>query len=161
MATKQQLALDIAKKKEMFLRHLRISCNITASAEAAGWDRRTAKHHRDNDEEFRIDWDDALEQSTDLLEGALRDRAINGVEEPVFHQGVVVGYVTKYSDSNGQFLLKAHRRELFGDKVAMDVKATGGVILLPQTASVEDWEKAAEEDQAKHRGNQSAAPKKD
>ena len=48
---------------------------------------------------FRTAWDKALGQSVAILEQAAIDRAINGVEEPVWHGGKIVGTRIVRSDT--------------------------------------------------------------
>jgi hypothetical protein len=45
-----------------------------------------------------------------------RRRAIDGVEEPVFHRGKVVGHVNKFSDSLLTKLLEASDPERYGKR---------------------------------------------
>ena len=44
------------------------------------------------------------------------------MSEPVFYQGNVAGHVQKYSDTLLIVLLKAHKKELYGDKLEMTGK---------------------------------------
>ena len=76
-----------------FLEHLALSANVTASSRKAGFDRKTAYAHRAADPEFAAEWEDALEQSIDDLEGEARRRAVDGVAEPVVSMGRVVEIV--------------------------------------------------------------------
>ena len=59
--------------------------------------------------------DHAREEAADTLEAEARRRAIEGVEEPVFHKGQRVGTVRKYSDLLLIFLLKGVRPQKFRD----------------------------------------------
>ena len=52
----------------------------------------------------------------DVLEWEARRRAVEGYEVPVFHQGVEVGSVRRFSDLLLIFLLKHRRPEIFQDK---------------------------------------------
>jgi hypothetical protein len=79
--------------RALFLEHLAKTANVSASARAAGFDRSTAYAHRQADPEFAAQWDDALEQSLDDLEGEARRRAYEGVAEPVVSMGRVVEVV--------------------------------------------------------------------
>ena len=63
--------------------------------------------------------------ATDTLEMEARRRASLGVEEPVYYQGQVVGYVRKYSDVLLMFLLKAQRPEKFRDNHKIDGRIDG------------------------------------
>ena len=59
----------------------------------------------------------------DELEAEARRRAVQGVRQPVFHQGKVVGHIRKYSDLLLIFLLKHRRPEIFADKAMVAVGA--------------------------------------
>lgn len=107
------------KKGERFLAALRKTGNVTQAAKAERVDRVTAYTWRNNDEEFAKQWDEALEEATDLLELEARRRAQDGTPEPVYHRGQQVGTVQKYSDTLLIFLLKAHRPNKFKDRVDM------------------------------------------
>jgi hypothetical protein len=54
-----------------------------------------------------------LEEAADVLLAEARRRAIEGVEEPIMHQGQVVTTVRRYSDLLLIFLLKSARRRDF------------------------------------------------
>jgi hypothetical protein len=116
-----------------FLDNLRESCNIAASARSVGVSSSAVYALREKDADFRTSWDEALEDSYDMLEGEARRRAFEGVEEPVFYQGEEVGRVTKYSDGLAQFLLKGYRRRKFGDKTEI-TGADGGALVIDDTA---------------------------
>ena len=47
---------------------------------------------------FARAWDEALASTTALLAETALDRAVNGVEEPVFHKGERVGYRVRYDN---------------------------------------------------------------
>ena len=109
----------MAKRKppwrKLFLVALAHSGNVTASAGVAGVERRLAYRTRDRSKAFREQWEDALDEATDLLEAAARQRGLLGVNEPVYYQGEQVGTVRRYSDTLLIFLLKAHRPKKFRD----------------------------------------------
>ena len=63
---------------------------------------------RRRSEDFAAQWDDALEEGTDLLDAEARRRAVTGIDKPVFYKGKVVGSITTYSDRLLMFLLRAH-----------------------------------------------------
>ncbi|WP_374312455.1 hypothetical protein [Dongia sp.] len=111
--------------KATFLLHLRRHGNITRAAAAVGVSRSTVVAHKADDPVFAQEWEDAMEGLLDEAEEELRNRAIDGVEEPVFYKGEVVGFITRKSDSNLQCLLRAKRRDVFGDK--QDVNLKGAV----------------------------------
>lgn len=101
------------RKKRHFLKALAETGNVSEAARKARLDRSTAYQIRRQDQAFADAWDDALDVAVDLLEAEARSRAVDGVEQPRFHQGRICGTVRKYSDSLLMFLLRAHRPETF------------------------------------------------
>jgi hypothetical protein len=73
---------------------------------------------RAHDDGFANLWDDAVEQGVDRLEDAAFARAVEGVEVPVFHRGVRVGSVRRYSDALLIALLKAKRPAAYRDNTS-------------------------------------------
>jgi hypothetical protein len=76
--------------------------------------------------EFKAAFEQAAEDATDLLEEEARRRAVEGVPEPHFYEGVACGYVQKYSDSLLMFLLKG-KREAYREKRSFGVGVEAGV----------------------------------
>ncbi len=99
-----------------FLSALRRAANVSEAATAAGIGRTTAYEARQRDKPFSDRWDAAIEEACDALEREAWRRAVEGVEEAVFQQGVEVGRVRKYSDSLMIALLKAHRPEKYRER---------------------------------------------
>ena len=56
-------------------------------------------------EEFAAAWDAALDHRIEILRDAALDRAIHGVEVPVYSYGKLVGARRVYNDRLGQFML--------------------------------------------------------
>lgn len=138
-------------KKRIFLEALARTGNVTAACGITGWSRSMPKYHREVDPAFDQAFTEAMEISTDALEAQARHLALNGVDEPIVHAGVVVAYRTKYSEQMLALLLKAKRRSEFGDKVEMAHDVKGGVLVVPGMASTSDWEAAAAKQQAEYR----------
>lgn len=108
-----------ARRRRVFLETLRTSANVSASARASGASRRDLYRYRQNDPAFREDWDHALEEALDDLEGELRRRAVEGVEKPIYYGGKPCGAVRSYSDNLGMFLLKSRRPHVFASNGAI------------------------------------------
>jgi hypothetical protein len=131
-----------------FLAALRESGNVRLSCEAVKIERKTAYNLRDADEDFAQAWQDALEESADLLEQEARRRAYEGVQRLKFDRGklvtiplldtegkVVLGsdgeplttpYVEhEYSDTLLIFLLKGIRPEVYRERT--DVRHSGKI----------------------------------
>ena len=104
------------QKKEKFLAILRECANVTHAADSIGMSRAYMYEVRAGDPEFAASWDQAVESSLDDIESALRKRAVEGVDRPVFYQGEVCGHVKEYSDTAAIFLLKGRRPDVFRDR---------------------------------------------
>lgn len=78
-----------------------------------------AKLRRDS-EDFAAALDEARRMGMDHLEDAAVQRAVRGVEKPVFYQGTECGTVTEYSDTLLMFLLKAERPDKYREPKASD-----------------------------------------
>ena len=70
---------------------------MSASARAAKISRRLAYERRRQDKEFHGEWDSAMEEALDELEGELRQRALSGTEKPVFYAGKACGTEAEHS----------------------------------------------------------------
>ena len=97
---------------DRFLEKLRNSGNVRLSCRAAGVPRRTAYNWRDKWVTFRQDWDEALEDACDILEGEAWKRAIEG-----------------QSDRLLMFLLKAHRPDKFKERTEVSSPEGGGFLI--------------------------------
>ncbi|GAA0488072.1 hypothetical protein GCM10009096_33790 [Parasphingorhabdus litoris] len=103
-----------------FLEALANCGNISAAAKLVQRSRRSAYNLKRRDMNFSRGWDAAILLSRDIATDILQDRAINGIEEEVYHQGEVVGTKRRY-DSR---LLLAHIGRL--DKLAERVTVSRG-----------------------------------
>lgn len=100
------------RARATFLATLEETCNVSASARAAGLGRRTVYEWREDDPTFAADWDEAEEIAADKLEQVARERAIDG------------------SDRMLEILLKAHRPEKFVERQHLKVEAIDPVEVL-------------------------------
>ena len=89
--------------------------------------------------QWRDLWENSLELFADRLETEMARRAIDGYNEPVFYQGQRVGEIRKFSDQLAITLAKAHRPERFRDNIKLDAEISGGVLLVPQKMTVEEY----------------------
>lgn len=107
--------------KPGFLAELAKHGNVTEAAKMCAIDRCTAYDVRSRDAAFAKAWDDACEESVDLLEQEARRRAVEGVPEPVFWQGEQVATVQKFSDTLLIFLMKGNRPKKYREQRSLDV----------------------------------------
>ena len=112
--------------KPEFLQALRDQGIVRLACEAAHMPRRTVYDHRERDEAFRTAWDEALEEACDLLEAEARRRSVEGIDKPVYHQGVRVDTIRQYSDTLLIFLMKGARPHKYRDYYVHEVTGKDG-----------------------------------
>ncbi len=116
-------AKRIDQRKLAFLTYFEEHGVRKTAAEATGVSYCQVGRWKDRDEEFRQAYHEVEDKIADRLEKEAIRRAVEGVEEPVYYQGEVVGSITRYSDKLLTFLLKGNRPEKYMDKV----QHSGGV----------------------------------
>ncbi|HUV73849.1 MAG TPA: hypothetical protein VMW79_06045 [Anaerolineae bacterium] len=94
--------------RPVFLAALRNSANVRAATQAAGIDRTTAYKARNRSQEFRRQWEEAMEDACDLLEAEAFRRAMAS------------------SDWLLRMLLSAHRPERFRDTTRHELTGKDG-----------------------------------
>lgn len=94
---------------DRFLKRLRNTGNVRLSCEAADVPRSTAYRWRDKWSTFADEWDEALDDACDILEAEAWKRAIE-----------------EGSDRLLMFLLKAHRRDKYGDHMRQEISGPDG-----------------------------------
>ena len=122
--------------KPAFIEVLRETGNVTLAAQHAGQSRNQVHDVRQRSKRFAAQWDNALEEATDLLEAEAWRRAVTGIDKPVFYKGKVVASIKKYSGPLLMFLLEAHRPQKFrdGGKVEQPGAIDVGVGRRPRVA---------------------------
>ena len=101
------------QKRALFLATYRRTGSVTKAAEAADICRRTFYDWKERDKDFAAEAEEAENAYIDDLELEADRRASQGVEEPVFYQGVECGRVVKYSDTLLMFRLNGMRPEKY------------------------------------------------
>ncbi len=96
-----------------FLQNLAETADVTAAAERTGLRRSTLYKMRRTRPAFARRWDEALHLGTERLQDKAMRHALQGVERPVWHAGRQVGTATQHDHRLLQFLLKAHRPEIY------------------------------------------------
>ncbi|MCW1430337.1 hypothetical protein [Novosphingobium sp. JCM 18896] len=111
-----------------FLRALAGTHNVAEAARVVGMSRQSAYRLRARlkGQPFDIAWETAFQHSYDALHQAALERALHGVEVPVFHKGEQVGTYRRYDERLTCFLL-ARRNSL------------GAQVLGRYTAAAEFW----------------------
>jgi hypothetical protein len=115
-----------ANWRDVFIKALTTSGNVSWSARKAKVTREYAYRLRKEDEAFSAAWDDAIEQSSDAMEQEAWRRANKGVRrvKSFYHQGERVGedVIVEYSDTLMMFLLKARRPDVYRERTDLNVK---------------------------------------
>ncbi|THD35423.1 MAG: hypothetical protein E7773_13405 [Sphingomonas sp.] len=86
------------QRRRAFLRKLTDTGDVEEACAYVRLSVYQARQLRRDHPSFRAAWDRALEQSVATLEQAAIERALHGVEEPVWHAGKIVGTRRRYSD---------------------------------------------------------------
>lgn len=95
-----------ARRKAFFEAFARLG-TITQAADAVGVSFKAAKRWQ---REYPDEWAEAEERAADAIEREAIRRAVEGVDEPVFYRGDVVGNIKRYSDQLLIALLKMRGR---------------------------------------------------
>ena len=106
-----RILAETEAERQRFLAALRNTGNVRAACQEAGIARVKAYRWRNKWSSFATAWDEAIEDACDLLEAVAWLRAKGG------------------SDRLLMFLLKAHRRDTYGDKMQADVRQQGIVTI--------------------------------
>lgn len=135
----------MTRRQRKFLDALAVIGTVTGAAKAAGVDQSLPYKWRKQDAAFRECWDALADQVGTVIESALVERVVNGVEEPLTYQGEIFGYVKRFDNSTGVALLRGMKpekyRESGGGAINVNIRNDVGIAVLPATLSEEDWEK--------------------
>lgn len=116
MGTRKKV-VNTEATRERFLDALAEGMTVLDAAKHVSLNERTLYRWRQADADFAEKWVKAYEIGTDSLEAEAQRRAVEGVEKPVFYQGVQVGTVREYSDTLLIFLLKARNPSRYCERV--------------------------------------------
>ena len=120
------------RKKLAFLAAFRLTANVTLAARCARVHRSAVYQWQEHDQAFAVAFQQAEQESTDLLEAEAFRRAYEGVysEKPIVRDGVVVASTTEiaYSDQLMTFLLKARRPDKYRERYEHQHTGDGPVV---------------------------------
>lgn len=131
------------RKRKVFLRALAEGRSVAESGRAAGYtDARALRRYRKENEIFADEWAEAVETGVDRLEEEALRRAKDGVLEPTFYKGGIVGHTRKFSDSLMMFLLRGAKPERYRENVhGGQLNVNFGVMVMPGGSdNEEEWE---------------------
>lgn len=133
------------KKRKVFLSILAQTGQVAAASRASGYQNTSfLTKLRREDEDFADEWDLALESAKHVLEEEIVRRARDGVMEPVFYKGEIVGHKVNYSDALAMFILRKLDPSYRDTGRNHEMNINFGIAVLPMTAtSDEAWEQRA------------------
>lgn len=132
--------LNPGKRKKLLEAIVECGGNISAACRACGGDI-TAPYVsslKRKDDKFGEMLREAQERGAEMLESEAIRRAFEGVEEPVYQGGELVGHKQKYSDTLTIFLLKGQMREKYGDTSKVQLSGGGSAIKIAWEEDFED-----------------------
>lgn len=126
MANRTKLTRDA---RERFLKALRRNGgNITKAARSIRMSRAYLYEVRQANPEFGRQWDEAVTEGIDTIEGEAFRRAVKGTLKPVYYRGMRVDTVREYSDRLLERILAAKKPE-YRDGPAVTVNQQNVVML--------------------------------
>ncbi len=114
-------------RQRRFIEALADTGSVKAAARAVNMSAEGAYHllRQPGAESFRGAWQTALDLGVQRIEDVAMDRALNGVEMPVYSYGQLVGTRTSYNDRLLMFMLRNRAPERFTD--GRGAKGLGGL----------------------------------
>jgi hypothetical protein len=82
----------------------------------------------------------AMQGYVELVEAAVHERAINGVERGVYFKGKRIATERHYSDSLLLALVKANSPK-FRDQLTVDANISAGVLVVQASLDPDEWER--------------------
>ena len=115
-----------AKKREQFLQYLRDESTVLEACAKIVISNFTIYKHRRKDEDFRRDWDEAIEEADAkklaTMEQEADRRAVEGNLRPVYYKGQVAGAVREYSDNLLMFRMKSLAPNKYRDNATVEIE---------------------------------------
>lgn len=144
-----------AARQRSFIEALADTGSVTAACKAVGMSAVGAYQLRRQPgaESFRAAWEAALQLGVQRIEDVAMDRALNGVDLPVYSYGKLVGTRTSYNDRLLMFMLRSRAPDRFADGRA---KALNALDLTRLEQERKKWRREWELEQRAARGNVSA-----
>ena len=133
-----EFRLALVQKMNDFLRSLRAtSCSVRRSCKVSGLNRTMVEALKLRVPDFAKAYRDVYEETTDRLEEEGFRRAVDGVQQDVYANGVVVGSKTVYSDTLLALMLQGRRSDVYRNKTATELSGPNGAPVELATLSDE------------------------
>ncbi len=115
IAQNPRLYQKFSTKQKAWLRHYPECCSVRMTAKKSGVSI-TSYYEWMHDEQrpnFRLAMESVKEMANQTLEDAMHERAIHGVDEPIFYRDEQIGVKTHFSDGLALALAKANMPEKY------------------------------------------------
>jgi len=126
--------------KAVYLEEIRKSGKRAIAALKAGVSCKTVKEHMKQDPEFCEAFDHAYDEYREERVKRIEAQAMKGFEEVIFSPTGEKATRKRYESNLRAMVLRAYAPELYQEKSQVDITVKSGVLLIPATQSVEDWE---------------------
>lgn len=115
------------ERQRAFIEALADTGSVAAACKAVDMSTVGAYHLRRQKgaESFRAAWQKALDLGVEKIEDVAMDRALNGVDEPLYSYGKLVGTRKRYNDRLLMFMLRNRAPERFAEGKAKGLGAVG------------------------------------
>lgn len=136
------------ERQRAFIEALADTGSVEAACRAVNMSQPGAYHLRRQPgaESFRQAWEAALQLGVQRIEDVAMERALHGVEVPVYSYGKLIGQRTVYNDRLLMFMLRNRAPERFTEGKARGLNAIGKMELERHR---KQWRKEWEEEQAR------------
>ena len=106
------------ERQAAFIEGLALTGSVHAAAKRVGMTTEGAYMLRraPGSDSFRVAWAEALDAGVTRLEDLAIDRAINGVEVPMYSYGKLIGSRRVFNDRLLMFILRSRRHERYGNR---------------------------------------------
>lgn len=94
------------ERQKNFIETLAATASVVDACRYVGLSKQSANKLYGRSPQFRAAWDDALKASVGVLAATAFDRAVNGTQEQVWHNGRMIGFREKHHDRLLIYLLR-------------------------------------------------------
>jgi len=164
----EQLSSLKQPNQRAFLAAFMVTGRISTAADHSNVSRTNHYFWLRRDPNYKLAFERCRDAVCDHIEAGLVDRLAHGWNEPVFHNGEIVGHKRKYDNTNAFKYLAAIKPKTFGDAEPNESKIEPesqdiieAIRILRQHGSKGSGEHAAAAEQLKSMGNCVEAPSND
>lgn len=132
-----------------FIEALADTGSVAAACKVINMSQRGAYHLRRQPgaEEFRAAWEQALDLGVQRIEDVAMDRALNGVDEPLYSYGKLIGTRKRYNDRLLMFMLRNRAPDRFAQGKA-NLKGLNAIGKMEKRRLKKKWRKQWEDERA-------------